>query len=151
MCVLLVWVFVCYGSMCACVYGSVCFVCMGPCVCVCVCVCFVCVHACVHQRGDLTFGSFNSRVNSVVLMLTDRGLMLNLQQHKIKPKRGQRTVRRSSLMSRTRAGGGSPSGQKVQGVQWRGVLGEGGDLDAHHRGGGVLQCEQLHLYNTETL
>jgi hypothetical protein len=38
-----------------------------------------------------------------------------------------------------------PFGEKVKGFQGSWVQGKGSDLHTHHRGGGVLQSQQLNL------
>lgn len=92
------------------------------------------------QKQGFTLGGEASKVNSEVLMLTARGLMLNLQ----KKKKNQESAVAAAKFTHAKSEN-KPFGEEVQRLQRSRVQGENTDLHRHHRRGGVLQHERLHL------
>lgn len=112
-----------------------------------------------------TFGRESNRENSVVLMLTERGLILNLQtktQTPVRKKQSKKTKNKMKTEGRadttvfnTLHGRGTrqkrvrdiyiPFCQEIQGLQRGRVQGEDSNLYRDHWRGRILQHERLYL------
>lgn len=82
------------------------------------------------QKQGFTLGGEANKVNSEVLMLTERGLMLNLQKKK-QTKKCQESAAAAAEFTQAKTEN-KPFGEEVQCLQRSRVQGENTDLYRHH-------------------